>query len=394
MFLHLLAPDRKFLPVLRRLFQTAAPGRHLWVVTGEPDQGLELPDGVRHVADRAGMQEVLAAAGPLEGVVLNGLAWGVAGELLRDLPRPVAVAWYVWGFEAYTHWSGLRKGVLLPETAAVVRELEAPAGPFRRGRTAARAVRRRARPGRGAARRLVSRFDFCVSPFREEYDLYVRAGLPGDVRFHEGLVGTLEDYADVDAPAGSWGEPAAVAIQVGNSAWPWNNHLDALTTVAASPGTGAVVVPLGYGDRRYAAVVAARGAALLGGRFHPLMDFLPPAEYLRVVHSCGHVVMDQLRQQALGNIFAALWRGARLHLNATTVYEGLTRMGFEVGRIPPRGATLELTPSSGRTALRHRALLEERFARATVIGETRALLDRMSGLTASRRGAGAGRGSS
>ncbi len=124
------------------------------------------------------------------------------------------------------------------------------------------------------------------------------------------------------------------------------------------------------------------------------MGYLQPADYLSVVRSCGHVVMNHMRQQALGNIFAALWRGAHVYMNATTAYGGLARMGFAIDRIPPRGAPLELSPSSTGMAWRHRGLLEERFARAGVVHDTGDLLDRMSRLTASRRGALAGRGSS
>lgn len=391
MFLHLLAPDRKFFPVLRRLFETAAPGRHVWVVSGALDQGFTLPDGVRHVAHRGEMQEVLAGVRPMEGVVLNGLRFAVAGGLLRDLPPATAVAWYVWGFEAYLHWSRLQNGLLLPQTAEVVRGLRPPDHGVR---TARQAVRRWVRGDRRAGRRLVSRLDYCVSPFMEEYQWYRRAGLPEATRYHEGLVGTLEDYVDDSAPIESPEEPATSAIQVGNSAWPSNNHVDALSLIAASPGTGAVVVPLGYGEPRYAAAVAARGAELLGERFQPLMGYLQPADYLNVVRSCGHVVMNQMRQQALGNIFAALWRGARVHMNATTAYDGLARMGFAIDRMPPRGAPLELAPLSTGLASRHRGLLEERFARAGVVRDTGDLLDGMSRLTASRRGSAAGRGSS
>ncbi len=250
MFLHLLAPDRKFFPVLRRLFETAAPGRHVWVVAGAFDQGFELPDGVQHVTSRGEMQEVIAGVAPLEGVVLNGLRFAVAGDLLHALPPSTAVAWYVWGFEAYLQWSGLQKGLLLPQTAEVMRGLQPPTHGVR---TARQALRRWVRGDRRAGRRLVGRLDFCVSPFIEEYQLYRRAGLPEETRYHAGLVGTLEDYVDNSAPIESLEEPATSGIQVGNSAWPSNNHVDALSLIAASPGTGTVVVPLGYGEPRYAA---------------------------------------------------------------------------------------------------------------------------------------------
>lgn len=41
---------------------------------------------------------------------------------------------------------------------------------------------------------------------------------------------------------------------------------------------------------------------------------MPLAEYSKVISSCGVVVMNHVRAQALGNIIAALWSGSRLFL--------------------------------------------------------------------------------
>jgi len=379
-FLHLLRPDRKFFGPLQALFEAAAPGRNLWVAVGPPDEGFVFPPGAVHVTRRDGLSNAIPAGAELDGVVLNGLPFSVAGALLDGLPT-VAVAWYVWGFEAYRYWDVLRARLLLPQTRRLSQELD-HAGLGRR--LLRRAASRWMRRNRETAGRLVERLDFCVTPIREEYDLFVSAGLPATTQYQFGLVGCLDDYVDGD-DAASCGDD----VQLGNSASLSNNHLDALT-VLSRPGLGPrrVVVPLGYGDRRCRDAVAAFGREALGERFVPLMGFIPPDDYRAVVGSCGHVVMNHLRQQALGNIFAALWRGARVYMNDTTAYRDLKSIGFDVRLISsdldgPDG--LRLDRPGGAEAARQRDLLREQYARDRVIDETRGILERLSDASARKR---------
>jgi hypothetical protein len=379
MFLHLLAPDSKFVPKIERLFETAAPGEHMWAVFGQPEQDLGPSGQLRYVTQRGDVREILEETGPLGGVVLNGLPFHVAGRLLRDLPGHTAVAWYVWGFEAYEQWNRLRADLLLPQTAGLLKTI---GGRHRRTRRAAHAMRQRLESEKRHGRRLVDRIDFCVSPIQEEYALYRQAGLPAGTGYHEGLVGTLGDYVETGADALE-SRPGA-DVQVGNSASPWNNHLDALSLLAASPRTG-VVVPLGYADELYASALVERGEELLGDRFRALRGFLPLEEYLQVVGSCGHVIMNHRRQQALGTIFAALWRGASVHMNTTTAYRGLGRMGFDV-RLVPQASPFRAEPLPADTVVRHRRLLDERFGEERVVPETRRLLRKMADMSATRRG--------
>lgn len=380
MFLHLLKPDRKFFGPLQAIFEDAAPGRHLWVTIGPPEEGFVVPPGVVRVDGPGGLSDVIPSASALEGVVLNGLPFSTAGALLEGLPT-VAVAWYVWGFEAYHYWDVLRTGLLLPQTRRLGQEL-ARAGLGRR--LLRRAASRRTRRDRETAGRLVERLDFCVTPIKEEYDLFVSAGLPASTQYLFGLVGCLDDYVDGNEAA-SCGDD----VQLGNSASLSNNHLDALTLLSRPElGPRRVVVPLGYGDARYRDAVAEVGREMLGERFVPLMGFMLPDDYRAVVASCGHVVMNHLRQQALGNIFDALWRGARVYMNDTSAYRGLRRIGFDVRLIErnlDRPEEWCLVRPNAAEAARQRRLLCEQFARNRVIDETRGILDRLSDASARKR---------
>ena len=335
-FLHLIAPDKKFVVQIRSLFEAAAPGRNEYLFVGTPEAGYDLPQGVNALRDPSAFPSVLGGRSDWEGVVVHGLPFQVVRSMVDAIPSVLAIAWYVWGFEAYLYWPPLKRDLLMPETRRVERRLAGPTW------------RRYLRPWRLASSsgrdmpRVASRYRFCVAPFREEHSLFAATGLLQHTQFHWGSYGSLEDYVDSEAEV-AWGEDC----QLGNSASFTSNHLDALPLLrGAGQRYRNVVVPLSYGNPRYRDAVVAAGHEQLGERFHPLVDFVSPSEYQDLLQSCGHVVMNHRRQQAWGNILAALWRGADVYLNDTTVYQALRRLGFDARLIQ------ESCSQDGQLALR------------------------------------------
>lgn len=381
MFLHLLRPERKFVGILRATFEAAAPGRHCYVTVGPPEDGFVAPNGVIQVGESGDLSDVLASESDWEGVILNGLSFSIAGSIVDWVPRPVAVAWYVWGYEAYGYWGPLRTRLLLPETQRLRDRLE---GPNQSRTGAVNAALRRFHRSERNARKLLARLDYCVTTLREEYDLFRASGLPATVQHHWGLGGGLEDIVDIH----DFSE-VGDDIQLGNSAWYSNNHLDALPLLAMPAlESRRVIVPLGYGNSRYRDAVVVAGREALGDRFCPLVDFIPLVEYRCAVASCGHVIMNHLRQQALGNILGSLWRGARIYMNETEAYSGLRRTGFDVRLISEDLVTAtdgRLRAPSDEGTARHRDLLLEEFGRERVIGATKTLLDKMAQKSLLRR---------
>jgi dTDP-N-acetylfucosamine:lipid II N-acetylfucosaminyltransferase len=371
-FLHLIQSDRKFVRPIRSLFEAAAPGRHRYIVVGDLAEGLTLPVGTLCLSDSAALSQVLHSESDWEGVVVHGLPFEIADTLLSAIPQAYSIAWYVWGFEAYESWPRLSSQLLMPETRRVSRRLAGPA--WKRWVTGSPwLARRRER----TISRVASRYDYCVAPFHEEHDLFIETGILRSTKFHWGSYGSLKDYVDVHEGIG-----AGEDIQLGNSASLTNNHLDALPWLCGSAaGSRQVVVPLTYGDRRYRDVVVAAGRECLGSRFSPLVDFVEREDYVRMLHACGHVVMNHHRQQAVGNILASLWRGARLYMNDTTVCRALKRQGFEVKMIEEvfgRAEVSALPPCTSAQASRHRELLGEHLYVGKVLAETNDLLDRLS----------------
>lgn len=117
-------------------------------------------------------------------------------------------------------------------------------------------------------------------------------------------------------------------ILLGNSASFTNNHLEAIDMLSSIDlGNRKVYIPLSYGNARYAKLVIDYGNKKLHNNIKPLEGFLPLQTYNELVANCGIVIMNHYRQQAVGNILASLYLGAKLFLNDTTVYQYLKRIG-------------------------------------------------------------------
>lgn len=103
----------------------------------------------------------------------------------------------------------------------------------------------------------------------------------------------------------------------GNSASATNNHVELFRKIRDQVDLSErkIIVPLSYGDICYRDKVIVDGKKILGNAFMPLVDFMPIGEYHKIISSCQFVVMNHLRQQALGNICSGLLAGAKIYLN-------------------------------------------------------------------------------
>ncbi len=120
-------------------------------------------------------------------------------------------------------------------------------------------------------------------------------------------------------------------ILLGNSASFTNNHIEAIDLLAKIlQQNQKVIVPLSYGNSRYAKAVINYGNTKIGAQIQPLQKFMPLDEYNEILAGCGIVVMNHYRQQAIGNVLASVYMGAKVFLNNTTVYQYLKRIGCYV----------------------------------------------------------------
>jgi hypothetical protein len=235
-------------------------------------------------------------------ICYHSLGDGLA--LLDDLPAGKKALWLGWGYDYYRRLlsGAYPSGLLLPITNELLKTKPKPKPKSR--------VRALGALGLSLARRLLGisvRFDPKLlakfshfSPVIEsEYQMARELNPWFKPEYVPWNYGNVED----DMLAGP--EVAGVSgenILIGNSAAVENNHVEVFDMLEASAELG---------DRKIIDI----GRKKLGDRFVPLTDFLPKEEYIPLLHSCGHVFMNHLRQQALGTICIMMLQGSRIYLH-------------------------------------------------------------------------------
>lgn len=123
-----------------------------------------------------------------------------------------------------------------------------------------------------------------------------------------------------------------ITIQVGNSAYPRNNHCEAIDLIASFVASDInIIAPLSYGPKDEAQRVAAYGKARLGDKFTAVVDFVPLEKYLEQLDAVDIGVFNQNHQQAMGNMITLLGMGKTLYLRRnTSPWELFTRLGIKV----------------------------------------------------------------
>ena len=163
---------------------------------------------------------------------------------------------------------------------------------------------------------------------------------------------------------------------IGNSATLSNNHYEALEILYNLNITNyKIYMPLSYGDNEYASIISEHGKQMFGNKFFPVMEFLPITEYNKIFNSCGNVIMNHYRQQGIGNIITAIWKGCRLFLNKKgAAYNYLKSQGVKIFEIEDLNRLVNLE-SSEKLAAYNRPIIEAIYGKETVLQETKCLIN-------------------
>lgn len=122
------------------------------------------------------------------------------------------------------------------------------------------------------------------------------------------------DYKEAMVTRVSEHKGAHVAL-VGNSATYSNNTFDALKKLSNEKSICRVICPLSYGDPVCGEQIDRVGRCLYKNRWEPIFRFMPLKDYLNVIGECDVFVFNHIRQQAVGNIQAAIKMGGMVILN-------------------------------------------------------------------------------
>jgi len=380
-----LSNDEKFLPLARSLFEEAFPGQNRYMIA-KARRG-----AIRHVAPAIDVSHHhtlrfrtrwiardLAAA---DCVVVHLMSSRFA-PVLRYVRSDCLVVWISGGGDYMQLLEARLGSLLLPRTAELLNSLQPI---VRRGglRLMWDGLWSGLRSRFGADNAATDKAPAVVS-VAQRIDVF--SANPADARL---LRDALPSLRAVHHPIPSFtvedifsaGTEAMVGpdILLGNSASPTNNHLEALSLLRGRlPPGGRLMAPLSYGKapRGYAQAVVEAGRAALGARFDPITGWLPIKAYNMRIARCGVVFMNHRRQQAVGNICAALYRGATVYMRRDNpLYGFFTDLGvallaIEVLEADPAAPLSSLTTAQTQ---RNREAIEARYGRAKVVAAIRAL---------------------
>lgn len=349
-----IGPDSQFIQFISRFFEGAAPGANRYLITdASPTGSFRFPVCAGAMSTPVpGMRG--AALIPLhvrscDVIIVHGMGLhGIAAFL--SSPKKTVRVWSGWGFDYYGDLRNSNSGLLLPATSALLDD--ATLMEKRSSKIKNFAKKMFACAKKSAAKKT----DFFSAPIPSDFNVFKRSfdGFSGEyLQINYGSV------ADTFAQGVAMGR--GLNILVGNSASPTNNHIEIFLTLAKhNLESRKVIVPLSYGDPTYREELVIRGKEILGDAFVPLVDFLPLDQYCSVVASCNVVIMNHLRQQALGNIGAALYQGAHVFLDPSNpVYQFFKEKNAFVHSV--HDLTSKDLPLSG--------LLDEQIAKNRVVLE-------------------------
>lgn len=123
-----------------------------------------------------------------------------------------------------------------------------------------------------------------------------------------------------------------VKIQIGNSADPSNNHLDALKKLLPYKSQDIeIYVPLSYGDQEYAQKVMELGNDWFGEKFIPITTFMTFDQYIDFLKNIDIAIFSHQRQQAMGNTITLLALGKTVYMRSdVSQWDFLQHLGLKL----------------------------------------------------------------
>lgn len=171
-------------------------------------------------------------------------------------------------------------------------------------------------------------------------------------------------------------------ILLGNSASFTNNHIEVMDFLKHIDLNGKkIICPLSYGNDGYGDYIASKGADDFGDDFVSIREFMPYDEYMEMINSCSNVIMNHLRQQAVGNVAAMLFMGAKVFLNKVNpLHEHYITHGVKLFTIEQLYAEPEIldAPLSEEDIENNRAILKSLSGSQAQIDKTRNLIEQVS----------------
>lgn len=320
MILHLVT-DEKFIDIAFRIFEEVYPNNNECIVLSDTKELTFIKSTPCSVVNTkmVTIKKLAASFKKYEAVIFHSLD-NPHLRILNRMPEDITTVWLGFGHDYYDLITKSRTDLFDLKTKELFVSLNSRIDLGRRflkndHLAIVRAINK-IKPfllRRKSKRRLVNKITYFAPVLNEEFRIVKKTfGHEFKPQFLDWNYGTLEDdlvrgYENISLKSNN--------ILLGNSASYENNHLEAFEILAnLNLQHKKIITPLSYCDPEYRTHIAQEGKKLFFTNFIPLIDFMPIDEYLKVISSCSIVIMNHIRQQALGNIITMMYLGATVFL--------------------------------------------------------------------------------
>lgn len=378
-----LITDEKFPDSAFHLFETAAPGSNHFYIVGRRKPLVYIkkikPRFSKEVS--ASLLKKLTEYDLLLLHSLNPVHKNIANRMAVFETRP-KMLWIGMGFDYYDLIYPDRTDLLLARTRSVTRGAKKPAPSISSRlfgiKRFVRSIVANSNKTEIPKRSVIRSIDYFAPVLPNEYAL-VKMACDGDEFPLYVDWNYSANTAMLDDDSFPMVDRGSNDILVGNSASVTNNHFDCFNLLEfLECMKGNIYVPLSYGPDWYRNEVLSHGYLLFGGRFRPLVKFLPFDVYIKTISCCAVALMNQIRQEALGNVGSMLYMGATVFLREESpLFQFLKSEGaqcFSIQQLEKDKGLLEHRLSDTEV-LANRVLLRRLYGRQVAVAKTKGLID-------------------
>jgi hypothetical protein len=328
-----LCEDEKFINSALEQFEYCFPGQNtFYVLTYDQEKDLKYIKASK-IVHKISIDNLAVLAKKIPDniyIVLHSLPPGFY-SFVQEISRSIPLIWICFGFEVYKDPKFYKEEILLdkltiklfpPEKATIGKKIKDFSKVFFRffnDKVSNSEIK--------SKKEAIKRINYLGTSFDEEFDQICQLINQKKEKFTfwyfpiEIIIDIKKTYPNNKSN-----------LLIGNSGFVTLNHFDVFHKIEQfNLDNLNVVVPLNYGKQKYINEVLSEGRKIFKDRFNPILDFMPLDEYNNVLGSVGVAILNNRRQQAIGNTIGLLWFGAKVFLSEkNTFFKYLRRISIIV----------------------------------------------------------------
>lgn len=295
----------------------------------------------------------------------------------------VKIAWVAWGFDVYS-LPKIKPHLFAPQTRKQVMKSD----PFTvlkwqiKKLPVLRRIQYRLIKGKRDPYSLLFKairsIDYFCTYIKEDFDYFSKHYPQNKLTFVETAFSTIDQYLAGNKQL-SLAENAN-NILIGNSNTPESNYLDVIDILADFKeefNKACFVLNYGCNDKHKKEVIE-NGNNLLGDQFSPVLNFMDRESYIEFLRSCSVGVFNHYRQQAMGNIIAMIYLGARVYLSEKNpAYHYFIRNGVIVNCFETEFYKFLNAKLNHIEIQNNRSIMDSLFSKEKVLNDLRTLTSRL-----------------